>query len=135
MVITGELREAVLQAERALLGCILIYSSDGAMEAIDHCRTQLTPDDFIDFKYPDPDNIHSRIYQAMLKCSAPHQLQTAIKMSELNLLRNKDISYLLYCVESAPCGLAYDDYCQIVKQYSMQRLGIRKPKVIGILYE
>lgn len=135
MIVTGELREAVLQAERVLLGCILIYSSDGATEAIDHCRKHLFPEDFIDAQYRDPNNIHSRIYQAMLKCQSPHQLSTAQMMNELKLLRAKDISYLSYCIETAPCGLAYDDYCQVVKRYSLARQGIKQPKVIGIPYE
>lgn len=132
MVITGELRVGTIDAERALLGCILIYSSDGATEAIDHCRQHLTPDDFLDNQYKDPHNIHSRIYQAMLQCSAPHQLQVAQKLSELKLLRTKDISYLSYCIETAPCGLAYDDYCQVVKQYSLERNGEPKLKVRGV---
>lgn len=131
--ITGELREATLQAERILLGAILINSADGSMEAINYCRSRLLPDDFLDFQYRDPLNTHARIYQAMLHCHNPHQVTTAQTLNELNILRKGDIAYLSECIIECPCSLAYDEFCEAVKQYAIQRQGKVKTKGVEIL--
>ena len=54
---TYDQRTNTLFAEKQLLGAILIDSTFGN-EAIDYCRLKLTPGDFLDSGYKDPDNQH-----------------------------------------------------------------------------
>jgi hypothetical protein len=116
----GELRDATLQAERALIGSVLVYSSDNCSDAINYCRNVVKPTDFLDFNYDPPDNRNFRIYTAMLLCDAPQQINTAQKMSGLNLLCPQDISYMSRCIGELADD-DYETYAKVVAQYSLQR--------------
>jgi replicative DNA helicase len=135
-VVTGELRLATLQAEKELLGAILIQSAyRDNNEAIDYCRKLLLPGDFLDSQYKDPMNTHARIYQAMLDCRMPpHQIGVAITMSETGTLRDHDIATLIGMIAENECSLDYEHYADAVKQYAEQRNGIKRiyAKVVEI---
>ena len=131
-ILTGESRNATLYTERQLLGDVLIQSSDGDKEAIDYCRKLLIPYDFYDYQYKDPNNIHARIYRAMLACDlSPHQVSVAEKMEKLNILYSGDIAYLIGLVADNECALKFDEDAQIVKRLSNERSGV-KSAVIGV---
>jgi len=116
----GELRDATMQAERALIGSIMVYSCHSCPDAINRSRQLVKPTDFLDFNYDAPENINFRIYTAMLQCVAPQQINTAQKMFDLKLLYKDDISYLSRCI-SELADDDYEAYAEVVRQYSMQR--------------
>jgi replicative DNA helicase len=112
-------------AEQSLLGSILLDSASGSREVILKVSTIVTPDDFYD-------DLHKRIYRAMLACAnPPHQINVAYEMARLNNLMKGDCAYLLNLIATTPNWLDYLDYADKVKAYSLQRQGIKRPMIRG----
>jgi replicative DNA helicase len=116
----GELRDATLQAEKTLIGTILVFSADSCTDAIDYCKKILKPSDFYDYQETAPDNIHYRIYRAMLQCVAPQKINVAQKMNDLGILFPIDVAYLTEC-QSIIFDLDYESHSITVLRYSLQR--------------
>jgi len=125
------LTEAILNAEEALLGAILIDSAGGDDTAIKTVARIVSTNDF----YGGSNSHHGRIYHAMIRSTQPpHQIVTAQTMQKLNTLQKGDCSYLRELVSKCPCSLDYESYARAVKEYSLQRQGIKKPMYTGAIY-
>lgn len=121
---TSEIFEAIRQAEEALLGAILIESSYSA-NPVYEIKFIVSASDFLDHnKY---DNRHSRIYQAMLNCDRPQQINVAIEMARQGTLKPRDCAHLSHCIAMCPCSLDYLSYAKVVKEYSLIRNGKKMP--------
>lgn len=128
--ITPELIIATREAERALLGCLLVA---GAIEQypMKQVRDIVSFDDFLDSKFYD--NKHSRIYKAMLAFDNPNQVNVALEMNRQNILRSGDCGYLRNLVADCVSSLDFMSFAKCVKGYSAQRNGIRIPKYKGLV--
>jgi len=105
---------AIREAEMALLGSILIYP-----DVIGEVRQAIHPQDFADHRFRD--NLHTRIYEAMLSCQHPDQITVAREMNRRGTLRRGDCTYLCRLVAEVPCPLDYMYYAQAVAEYSLKR--------------
>lgn len=114
--VVPEVFEATREAEMALLGAILIMAS-----IEDVPKLEVSPEDFLDYGLYD--NKHTRIYQAMLKCQRPHQINVARELNRQNKLKKYDCAYLSRLVATCPFPLDYLEYANAVKEYSNKRQG------------
>jgi len=120
-----EVREATREAEAALLGAILIDSSDGSIDAISHARARLSPKDFITER-------HQIIYQAMLNCTeSPDIIVVTQQLAKIKHLDQHMIAFLNELIALCPTHLHYKAYTDIVKEYSEGRQGRQQPTVRG----
>lgn len=113
----AETKRAIWATEQAIIGSVLIQSSDEAnWDCINELREVLKPDDF----YSDQ---HKRIYHSMLQCRLlpPNQIVVAAKMNELRLLHNGDCASMSLCVAMTPCSLDYSYYAECLKSYRVYR--------------
>lgn len=117
---SSEILQASLNAEDALIGSILIESTDGTRGAISQVAGVIKPADF----YTEMDR---DIFSAMLSCPLPpHQINTARQMLADNTLDTGSISHMSFCISITPCSLDYLDYAESVKRYSEIRTGKKR---------
>jgi len=117
---SSEILQASLDAEDALIGSILIESTDGTRGAINQVAGVIKPADF----YTEMDR---DIFSAMLSCPLPpHQINTAHQMLADNTLGTGSISHMSFCISITPCSLDYLDYAEAVKRYSEIRTGKKR---------
>lgn len=120
-----EVTQAVEEAEQALLGSIFLLSSGGQTKAIKEVSKIVAPFDFrgcVKTNRPDQWIWTARIYYAMLECQgAPHIINVAKKMIDLDILQDNDCSLMQHCIYLTPCALDYLDYAKIVKDESIKR--------------
>lgn len=101
----NEHQTAIQLAERSLIGAILINSSDGATDAIEHTRKTIKPDNFFF-------DSHRLIFIAMTKCDEPpHIVNVVTKLNELGYLKDGIIREMDLCIAYCPCSLDYEHYC------------------------
>ena len=124
-----EVLTATREAERGLLGAILIQASY-TENVIGEVKSLVSPDDFLDAKQFD--NKHSRIFKAMCECQQPHQINVAQQMNRQGTLKPGDCAYLSYLVSNCPCSLDYLSYAQAIREYADLRNGIRPSKYRGL---
>ena len=115
-VFTAKVYEAVLDAEEALVGALLIDSAfSHDRTAISDVATILTPKDFLNERC-------GRIYEAMLKCQGtPHQINVGKQLVDSGKAMVGDIADMSYCIKGCPCSLDYMDYAKTIISYSGQR--------------
>ncbi len=113
---------AAREAEQALLGAILIESSNGSKDAITAARAIALPSHFTDHGFTD--NQNERIYTAMLSCDgAPDQINVARYLFQIGDLRKGDIPHLCNLVAECPDCFQYIEYANAVKEYAEARNG------------
>ncbi len=115
--------EAQQQAERALLGALLIEGSRRDNTAISEVKQKLPLACFSDAQFYN--GIHARIFEAMTHCEFPHQIAVAEEMTRTGKLQKGDCDYLVGLVAECPCSLDYMDYAQTILKYSFSKT---KPK-------
>lgn len=122
---TTESETAAYTAEENLLGAVMIQSSFGDKTAIEAVSLILETIDFEGCFLKDKPYIwppHARVYYAMLYCeNSPHQVNVALQMDKLGILRLEDCAHLAYYIRMTPCSLDYLDYANAVKEYSTMR--------------
>jgi hypothetical protein len=106
---------AAREAEAALLASILI-----APETLAEVREKVKPEDFQDARFHD--NLHARIYRAMLTTGLPNQVNVAKALDKAGRLQKGDCSYLCTLVAGA-IGIDTMEYAGAVLQYSRERQG------------
>jgi len=121
----SEVLEATLDAEEALIGSILLESSNGSRETINKVALILKPQDFYDER-------HQVIFKAMIQCPLPpQQINTARQIRANNELAKDIISHMSHCIATVPCSLDYQYYAEAVLKYSELRTGKKRPHVKG----
>jgi len=113
-----EIYEARREAERALLGAILIEAAC-YHQAISEVKKILSLADFLDA--PFHKGQHARIFEAMTHLEYPHQVSVAEKLNDMGKLQTGDCAYLCGLVADCPCSLDYMDYAQTVLNYSTKK--------------
>lgn len=110
-------------AERALLGALLIEGACHNSQAISEVKQILSPHDFLD--NPFYQGQHARIFEAMTHLEYPHQISVAEELNNTGKLLSGDCSYLVGLVADCPCSTAYMDFAKAVLNYSS---GKKKPR-------
>lgn len=130
---TNESYWAAMEAEKALLGAILIESADGnSKTAIRESRRFVSPKDFTD--YAMHDSIRSRFFYAMIYCeNPPHQINLARQLNSMDLLKAGDIEEMSSLIATCPNCFLFEDYAKAVKEYSEQRHGKKAVHIRGAL--
>lgn len=123
--VRADLLDSTNDAEEAVIGAILIDSSDGSREAIDGVAQILQPEHFYNIQL-------AQIYKAMLTCpNRPHQLNTAYQMVKMGILFDGAVVELHHLVAIAPCPFDWADYAHIVRDLAERRTGKRTSGVQG----
>lgn len=104
------------EAERALLGALLIEGTQLDYEPAKEVSAIVIPSDFLDSKFHEGQ--HTRIFTAMLQCPHPHQIAVAQELNRTGQLRKGDIAYFLELVSECPCSLDYLEFAKIVAEYN-----------------
>jgi len=112
-------------AERELLGSLLVGGADGDIEPLKAARVLVNDTDFLDHSFHD--NIHTRIYKAMLETGRTDQLTVAEKLNDMNLLRLKDITYMSVLISESP-GFDCAYYAGRVADLASKRRNGRQPE-------
>ena len=113
---------AATEAEEALLGAILIESSNGSKDAITATSKVVSINDFTD--YHRHGALRSRLYYAMLACkNPPHQINVARQLNIMGILKSGDCYQLAMLVATCPNCFLYEEYAKAIREYSEQRQG------------
>ena len=123
----GEL-EVIRLTEQNLLGSLLIAGSDGNTEPITAMVKLVRVDDFL----PTPDNLHRRIFQAMLQ-GKTDQITVANTMNDAGTLKKGDISYMSELIAEAVSGLDCEHYARLVSGNANRTRGRAKPRFTGVI--
>ena len=115
---------AARDAERALLGALLIGGANGGQTPITEVQKVVKPSDFLDHGFPD--DLHTRIFQAMIAAGKSDQITVAQQLNTQERLQQGDCSYLLDLVAQAP-AIEWKEYATVVHTYAEQRRMGRKP--------
>ncbi len=111
------------EAERALLGAILIQSACHDGNAITEVKKILASTDFMDST--SYQGQHARIYEAMTHLEYPHEVNVAEELNNTGKLVTGDCGYLTQLVADCPCSVAYKDFVETILRYST---GKKKPQ-------
>jgi len=112
--------QAAREAERALLGALLVAGASGEETPIAEVQKIVKPADFLDHGFHD--DSHSRIFQAMVDAGKSDQISVAHQLNAQDRLQKGDCTYLLELVSIAP-GPECQHYAQVVHSYAEQRRG------------
>ena len=115
---------AAREAERALLGALLISGANGDQTPITEVQKVVEPSDFLDHSFAD--DLHSRIFQAMMAAGKSDQITVAHQLNAQDKLQKGDCSYLSGLVALAP-AIEWEEYAVVVHTYAEQRRVGRKP--------
>ena len=110
--------QAAREAERALLGGLLIARADGSQAAIIEVQKIAVPSDFLDHEFPD--DLHARIFQAMIAAGKSDQISVAHQLNADGKLQKGDCTYLVELV-AACVGVECEDYAHTIHEYAEQR--------------
>lgn len=123
--VTQATLEARRQAERSLLGAILLEGSVSDSPCIQEMRQLLKVEDFQDSHFSD--NLHARIFKAMTTTKdPPNEVVVAQEMNKEGTLRTGDCAYLCSLIADCPCSLDWDSYAEAVLEYAGRQT--TKPK-------
>ena len=125
MIAIPEVITARKEAERALLGALLIEGSCPTSTPMAEVAPIVCPTDFLDAQFHEGQ--HTRIFTAMLQCVHPHQIAVAQELNRTEQLQWGDCVYLSELVAEA-ISLEYVEFARIVAGYSRPLL---KPKFQG----
>ena len=112
--------QAAKEAERALLGALLVAGSSGDPAPITESQKVVKPSDFLDHGFPD--DLHTRVFQAMIAAGKSDQVTVAQQLNTQDRLQKGDCSYLLDLVANC-VGIECEQYAQAVHSYAEQRSG------------
>jgi putative DNA primase/helicase len=116
--------QAAREAERALLGALLVAGASGEETPIAEVQKVVKPNDFLDHGFPD--NLHSRIFQAMVAADKSDQISVAHQLNAQGRLQKGDCSYLLDLL-SEVAGIEWEQYARSVHDYAENRRNGAKP--------
>lgn len=112
--------QAAREAERALLGALLVAGAGGEETPIAEVQKVIKSNDFLDHGFPD--DLHTRIFQAMVAAGKSDQISVAHQLNTQDRLQKGDCSYLLELVAIAP-GVEWEHYAEVVHSYAEQHRG------------
>lgn len=115
--VTQATLQARRQAERALLGAILLEASVSDSPCIREVRQLLKVEDFLDSRLSD--NLHARIFKAMTTTKKPpNEIVIAEEMYKEETLRVGDCAYLCSLIAECPSSLDWPYYAEAVLNYA-----------------
>ncbi|HEY4711435.1 MAG TPA: DnaB-like helicase N-terminal domain-containing protein [Dehalococcoidia bacterium] len=115
--VTQATLEARRQAERALLGAILLEGSVIDSPCIQEVRPLLKVEDFLDSRFSD--NLHARIFKAIKTTKdRPNEIGVAEEMNKEGTLRTGDCAYLCSLIADCPSSLDWPYYVKAVLSYA-----------------
>jgi len=120
--------EVVRLTEQNLLGSLLIAGSDGDTEPLTVVAKIVKVADFL----PTQDNLHRRIYQAMLQ-GRTDQITVANTMNDSGTLKKGDIPYMSELIAEAISGIDCEHFARLVADNAKRTRGRAKPRFTGVI--